>query len=384
MTEAVSDRATVGNLGHMCTRHQCENGLGDKIAMHWHSADLQRRDYTFAELEEESNRFANVVVVAGFKPGDILFTYLPKCPEQFFSVLGALKARVITGTLFSNFGEDALLDRLGDARAKGVITTRRGLKKLQRIRERLPALTHVFVVDTEEDPPGASLSYSKSTAAASPHFSTGTTAPDTPATLHYTSGSTGKPKGVLHRHGLLPQLLHTAHEVLDLQEDDRFWCTADQGWVTGLSYGIFAPWSLGITQVHFGGTYDVERWLQILEQVPVTVWYTAPTALRMLMREDPAVFEGRHTDSVRHIFSVGEPLNPEVIAWARRVFKREVYDTWFQTETGAISISNRPGLPIRPGSMGVPVRGVSPVILDDQGCQVPPNTHGHLCLKDDC
>lgn len=372
------------NLGHACTRLPCDLGLGGKVAMQWYSHDLQRRDYTFSDLERESNRFARVLVEAGLKPGDVLFTYLPKCPEQFFSVLGALKTRAITGTLFSNFGEDALLDRLGDAQAKAIVTTRRGLKKLQRIRAKLPALRLIYLVDGEEDPGQGVLSYAKATAAAPPEFTAAATDPATPSTLHYTSGSTGKPKGVLHKHGMLPQLLRTAREVLDLQEEDHFWCTADQGWITGMSYGIFAPWSLGITQIHFGGTYNVEHWMHLLEAGDVSIWYTAPTALRMLMREDPAAFSAARTEAIRHIFSVGEPLNPEVISWARQMFQRDVYDTWFQTETGAISISNRPGLEIRPGSMGIPVTGVTPVILDDEGHEAATRAHGHLCLKDDC
>jgi acetyl-CoA synthetase len=173
----------------------------------------------------------------------------------------------------------------------------------------------------------------------------------------------------------------TAHKVLDLHTDDIYWCTADQGWVTGTSYGIIGPWSLGVTQVHYEGIYDAKNWFDLIEQEKLTIWYTAPTALRMLMREEPDVFKGRDLGSLRHIFSVGEPLNPEVIHWARRTFGKEIYDTWWQTETGGIMITNHPGLEIRPGSMGKPVEGIEPAIVDDSGTLLGDGVQGNLCLK---
>ena len=369
------------NIGHICTRQQCEAGLADKVAMRWISSHLDRKDYTFADIEAESNRFANALQSLGLGKGDICFTFLPKMPEQFFAFLGALKLQVICGTLFSNFGEEALLDRLGDAQAKCVITKKSFLKKIGRIRSQLPALRHIIVVDGEDDPANGILGYQALMAAASPEFTAELTSADTPSVLHYTSGSTGKPKGVLHRHNSILHQHKTSREILHLDRDDIYWCTADQGWVTGTSYGIIGPWSIGVTQLHFGGAYDAAVWFDLLEQERITIWYSAPTALRMLMREDPEIFTHRDLGSLRHIFSVGEPLNPEVIHWARRTLNRDIYDTWFQTETGAIMITNRPGLDILPGSMGKPVEGIEAAVIGDDGMPVADGEQGNLCVK---
>ncbi|MBK5274146.1 MAG: AMP-binding protein [Desulfuromonadales bacterium] len=369
------------NIGHICTRQQCEAGNADKVAMRWVSSHLERIDYTFSDLDAESNRFANALKTLGLGSGDVFFTFLPKMPEQFFAFLGALKHQVICGTLFSNFGEDALLDRLGDAGAKCVITKKSFLKKISRIRTQLPALRHIIVVDGEDDPANGIIGYQSLMAAASPEFTAELTSADTPSVLHYTSGSTGKPKGVLHRHNSVLSQNKTAREILQLDPDDIFWCTADQGWVTGTSYGIIGPWSIGVTQLHFGGGYDAAIWFDLLEQERVTIWYSAPTALRMLMREEPEIFTGRKLESLRHIFSVGEPLNPEVILWSRRTLNHDIYDTWFQTETGAIMISNRPGLAILPGSMGKPVDGIEAAIIADDGTPVADGEQGNLCVK---
>lgn len=369
------------NIGNACTVVQCKRGHGEKVAFHWVGTHQERATYTFADLEYESSRFANVLHSLGYQQGDIFFTFLPKMPEQFFAFLGSLKMCLITGTLFANFGEDALLDRLGDAGAKGIITRRSFLKKLQRIRGNLPSLRYIILVDADEHLADNILSYRLLMSKATPEFALQTVTPDTPSVLHYTSGSTGKPKGALHRHGSLSMQSRSAREVLDLRDDDVFWCTADQGWVTGTSYGIIGPWSLGVTQVHFGGAYDAEQWFSILADEKVTVWYTAPTALRMLMREDEELFRRFDLSGLRHIFSVGEPLNPEVIHWGRRVLGKDIYDTWFQTETGAIMISNRPGIPIRPGSMGKPLPGIEAAILADDGTLLPNGEQGNLCLR---
>jgi acetyl-CoA synthetase len=369
------------NIGHICTRLQCGRGLGGKTAFRWISARQERASFTFSDLDRESSRFANVLRSTGFSAGDILFTFLPKTPEQFFTFLGALKLQVICGTLFSNFGDEAILDRLGDARAKGVVTRKSLLRKLIRVRDRLPSLKLIIVVDIEEHVSADIFSYPKLMSLASADFLAPLTPPDTPSVLHYTSGSTGKPKGVLHTHRAILHLGKTTREVLNLADSDVFWCTADQGWVTGTSYGIIGPWSLGCTQVHYGGGYDARLWFDLLQNEAVTVWYSAPTALRMLMREPPELYKTYDLKALRHVFSVGEPLNPEVIAWARSILGKDIHDTWWQTETGGIMIANRPGLEIRPGSMGTPVTGIEPAIIADDGHPLGPNQQGNLCLK---
>ncbi len=369
------------NIGYICTGQQCSLGLGDKVAMRWISPAFERTEYTFLELDQYSNRFANLLRKLGLTKGDVVFTFLPKSVEQFFSFLGSLKAECITGTLFSNFGEDALLDRLGDSGARLVVTRKHLYRKIERIRDRLPLLKTVILTDVETDIASDVLSWSRLISESSDLYDTPVTTADTPSVLHYTSGSTGKPKGVLHRHGSILYQSRTTLEVLGLGATDLFWCTADQGWVTGTSYGIIGPWSLGVGQLHFGGGYSAENWFSLLQNEKVTVWYTAPTALRMLMREDSGTFGRYNLEKLGSIFSVGEPLNPEVIAWARDTLGKDIYDTWFQTETGAIMISNRPGLEIRPGSMGLPLAGIEPGIVGDDGIPVPVGEQGNLCLK---
>ena len=369
------------NIGHLCTRGPCERGLPERAALRWLGAHGERADFTFGDLDRESGRFAQVMAGLGFTAGEVFFIFLPKLPEVFGAFLGSLKARLITGTLFSNFGEEALLDRLGDAGAKGILTRKSYLKKLLRIRTKLPALQFILLVDADAHQAADILSLPVLMQAAAGGFETPVTPSETPSVLHYTSGSTGKPKGVLHCHRSVLQQSRTAREVLDLRPEDVFWCTADHGWVTGTSYGIIGPWSLGVTQVHFGGAYDAAKWFQVLEEFGVTVWYTAPTALRMLMREDAALLGRFDLGKLRHICSVGEPLNPEIIAWGRKVLGKDIHDTWFQTETGAIMITNRPGLPIKPGSMGKPLPGLEAAIVADDGTVLPDNQQGNLALR---
>lgn len=369
------------NIGYTCTTLQCQHGLADKIAMRWIDTHGARTDYSFSNMERETNRFANALVSLGIGKGEVVFTFLPKMPEQFFAFLGTLKVQAVCGTLFSNFGEDALLDRLGDSNAAGIITRKSLLKKIVRIREQLPNMRVIILVDGDDDLNNGIVSYARIMTEAEDAFEVQSTPPDTPSVLHYTSGSTGKPKGVLHCHGALVSQMETAKNVLGLQEDDIYWCTADQGWVTGTSYGIIGPWSLGVTQVHYGGGYDARAWMDLLSREQITIWYSAPTALRMLMREDESIFTNAGLSTLRFIYSVGEPLNPEVIAWSRRVLKLNIHDTWFQTETGAIMITNRPGLAIRPGSMGKPFDGIEPAILADDGTPLPDGEQGNLCLK---
>ncbi|MBW6512827.1 MAG: AMP-binding protein [Desulfuromonadaceae bacterium] len=370
------------NIGHICTRQQCDAGRSDRVAMRWIAPALDTTDITFRELEQQTNRFANAISALGLEKGDVLFTFLPKMREQIFAFLGSLKMQLVTGTLFANFGEEALLDRLGDSQAKAIVTKKSFLKKLMRIRDRLPDLTIIILVDDESRTGEEGLySYQRLVASASDTYETPLTSRETPSVLHYTSGSTGKPKGVVHVHGSVLHQSATTRDVLGLVADDIYWCTADQGWVTGTSYGIIGPWSLGVTQIHFAGGYDPEKWLQVVQDNAVTVWYSAPTALRMLMREEDALYRRYNLDRLRSIFSVGEPLNPEVINWAQRVLQRDIYDTWFQTETGGIMISNRPDLKVCPGSMGQPVAGIEAAILDDRGVPVPFGEQGNLCLK---
>lgn len=368
------------NLGYICTRLQCELGRADKTALRWIApASLDKAEYTFYELEKATNQMANALQGLEYSEGDIIFTFLPKIPEQFISLLGTLKLKAIAACLFSNFGDEALMDRLQEARA--VITKQSMLRKLQSILPKLPRIRNILIVDMEEDKDERIISMRKRLKAASDQFEVSLTAENTPSILHFTSGSTGKSKGVQHVHGSILSQVSSFQEVFQLKENDLYWCTADLGWVTGTSYGVIAPWSQGITQVHYGGAYDPQAWFTVLEREKVNKWYTAPTALRMLMREEESFYKKFNLSALKHIFSVGEPLNPEILAWSKRVLKRDIYDTWFQTETGSIMIANRPGLDIKPGSMGKPLTSITAAILSDDGQVLPANQPGNLCLK---
>ena len=369
------------NIGYICTKLQCDRGLKDKVALRFISPSLERKDYTFKDLEINSNKIANILRDLGLKEGDIIFTYLPKIPEQFFFFLGITKIQAIVGTLFFSFGEDALLDRLGDSKAKCLITRKSAMKKINKIRDKLPYLKFIIIVDIAEHESSNVLSYPKLMEHASHIYTAPKTGPKMASVLHYTSGSTGKPKGVLHLHKGILHVSNTCKEILNLTPDDIYWCTADQGWITGTSYGIIGPWSLGVTQVHFGGGYDPSFWFEILQREKVTIWYTAPTALRMLMQQNDNFFKYYDLSNLKYIFSVGEPLNPEIINWSKRVLSKEIYDTWFQTETGGIMISNHPNLQVKPGSMGKPVDLVEATIIGEDGNILPEGKTGNLCLK---
>ncbi len=368
------------NIAYYCTRHQCLNGNSQKLAFRYIGHKGDRRECTFKQLDTESNRYANVLTKLGIKQGDIVFTFLPKMPEQFFAFLGILKIQAIAGTLYSNFGEEALSDRLGHCRAKAVITKKSLLKKVLRALPLLDDLKYILVVDSNENEEKI-LGLPGLLEKASDNYEIPLTGPDMPSVLHYTSGSTGKPKGVQHVHKSILTQSYTAQHVLTLNDNDLYWCTADQGWVTGTSYGIIGPWSLGVSQIHYGGAYNAETWMELLEHEGITKWYTAPTALRMLMREDKNIFRKFALKKLEYIFSVGEPLNPEINVWAEEVLAKEVYDTWFQTETGSIMICNRPGLKIKTGTMGKPIERITAAIISDKGDICPPGETGHLCIK---
>ena len=348
----------------------------------WVSSSFERTRLTFADLATQSGRLANALQRLGYKSGDILAVFLPRLPETYLSILAALRLELVAAPLFSSFGEEALRDRLDGLGAKGIITRRSLLHRLRKVLPRLAAPLDVLTVD--EPAPDEAFrvrALPPLLKTAPPDFDDPATPPSAPSVLHFTSGSTGKPKGVLHCHGAGQTIRGTAVSVLGLEEEDVFWCTADPGWVTGTSYGIFGPWGLGVTQLHYGGGFNPSVWLRLLAEEAVTVWYTAPTALRLLMREDPSLFRDFPAPRLKRIYSIGEPLNPEVIRWARAQFGVEVYDTWFQTETGAIMVANRPPLPVRPGSMGTPVPGVEAAVLDRSGHPRPAGEIGELALQ---
>jgi len=271
------------NIGYICTKQQCDSGKADKIALRWVSPN-QVQDYTYANLETSSNKIANALLNLGVNKGDRVVIFIPKSPELYFIFLGTIKIQAIACILFSAFGEEALLDRLKDSQAKILFTNKYLLHKIKAIWPNLPDLKKIIVVDADSNESDRILAYSGLVSQSSDAYQVPQTPPDVPSVLHYTSGSTGKPKGVLHVHRSVLSQTATFKNIFGIVDDDIYWCTADPGWVTGVSYGMIGPFSHGITQVNYGGKYDPEVWFTILQDEKVTVWYTAPTALRMLMQ----------------------------------------------------------------------------------------------------
>ncbi|WP_027409630.1 acetate--CoA ligase [Anoxybacteroides tepidamans] len=367
------------NMAYEAIDRHVETFRKNKIALYYRDASREEK-YTFKEMKEWSNKAANVLKqVADVEKGDRVFVFMPRSPELYFAILGAIKAGAIVGPLFEAFMEGAVRDRLEDSEAKVIVTTPELLPRVP-IGE-LPALKHVLLVGENVVEEGPYIDFKKRMNEASKHFDIEWVDRQDGLILHYTSGSTGKPKGVLHVHNAMIQHYQTAKWVLDLKEDDVYWCTADPGWVTGTSYGIFGPWLCGASNVVVGGRFSPEAWYKTIEDYGVTVWYSAPTAFRMLMGAGDEIVKKFDLSSLRHILSVGEPLNPEVVRWGMKVFHRRIHDTWWMTETGAQLICNYPSLEIKPGSMGKPIPGVKAAIIDDQGNELPPYRMGNLAIR---
>jgi len=353
------------NIGYYCTDRICKMGYAQKLAMIWEGFKGEIEKYTFDDLRVNSNTYAVYLKSLGIKEGDRVCIFMDKIPDLYFSFLGILKLGAIAQPLFSAFGEEALFTRMDNADAVAILTTRKHFRKVRRIKDQLPHLAHIIIVDDEsvklED---REKTFILKNAKKVDQFEVYPTHPESPSVLHYTSGTTGAPKGALHVHGSIFSQHVTSKWVLDLTDNDIYWCTADPGWVTGTSYGIIGPWSLGVTQVIYDGGFGSNKWYDVLQRHKVTVWYTAPTAIRLLMKDGADLVKKYDTSSLRHMCSVGEPLNPEAVVWGEKAFGMPFYDTYWQTETGAMVIANYPDMKIKPGSMGKPFPGIEAVTLD--------------------
>ena len=359
----------------------------ERVALRWLSKDRECRDYTYAELKRLTNRFANVLRSLGLQAGDRVVTLLGRKPELYIAALGTLKFGGVFCPLFAAFGPEPVRARMSRGQARLLVTTPRLYqRKVAPIRGQLPELQTVILVgeDAALEQEANIISWRRALASAAETFSIPPTSPEAPALLHFTSGTTGTPKGALHVHQAAVVHHMTGRYVLDLQDDDIFWCTADPGWVTGTSYGIIAPLVCGVTNLVDEADFNTRRWYEILEQQRVSVWYTAPTAVRMLMKAGDEALLGHAFKTLRHIASVGEPLDPDAVVWGQKAFGIPIHDNWWQTETGGIMVANYPAVDIKPGSMGLPLPGVEAAVAmtHDGGLRfLPPGEEGELVLR---
>ncbi len=365
------------NAAHNAIDRHSKTWRKNKIALYW-EGEKETREYTFKQLMDESNKIANLLSRYGIKKGDRAFLFLPRIPELYICFIGILKTGAIAGTMFSAFQQDAIKDRLKDSGASFLITNSELKKRVDPVLNQLPELRHIILVDSEKS---FADSISLKEAEKMPvDFKAQKMKPEDPAFMLYTSGTTGKPKGVVHCHEAILHQHMTAKWVLDLKDEDVYWCTADPGWVTGIAYEILGNWSNGATTVVHEGRFDPEKWYSIIEKYKVTIWYSAPTAIRMLMQAGD-IFKKHDLSSLRHLCSVGEPLNPEAIRWGIKSFGLPFHDNWWQTETGGMMISNYPSMDIKIGSMGKPFPGVTAGIIDDEGNELPAGKEGNLALR---
>jgi acetyl-CoA synthetase len=358
------------NIGWHCSDRICELGNASKPALIWEDFAGNGRTYTFNDLRVLSNTIAGYLASLGLRPGERICLFMDRVPELYIGFLGILKMGGIAQPLFSAFGEDSLFTRLADAKTSAIVTQRKHVGKVRRIRERLPELRHIVVVDAGDAPrQEREVAMALDELPRMERFDSFPSTSETPSVLHYTSGTTGQPKGAQHVHYSIVAQYLTAKWVLDLQPDDVYWCNADPGWVTGTSYGIIGPWSNGTTQVVLDSGFSTERWYTFIAKHRVTVWYSAPTAIRLLMRDGTPVAKKYDLSSLRHMCSVGEPLNAEAVIWSQEAFGLPFHDTFWQTETGCIVITNFPGMPIKPGSMGKPFPGITATVLNPRTYQ---------------
>jgi acetyl-CoA synthetase len=351
------------NIAHEAVDRHGNGPSAARAALRCVAKDGSVTELTYADLRDQTNRFANLLGSLGIGKGDRVFSLLGRTPELYVAALGTLKNTSVFAPLFSAFGPEPVRDRLRIGDGKVLVTTADLYqRRIAPIRDSLPGLEHVLIVGRDAAAP-KTISLADGLAAASQDFEIPRTDPGDMALLHFTSGTTGKPKGAVHVHEAVVAHHATSAFALDLQPDDVYWCTADPGWVTGTSYGIIAPLTHGLTMISDAGDFDARRWYQVLADQKVTVWYTAPTAIRMLMRYGPELASGYDLSHLRFIASVGEPLNPEAVVWGAEALGLPIHDNWWQTETGAIMISNFAAMEIRPGSMGRPLPGVTAGLL---------------------
>lgn len=374
------------NIAYEAIDRHASSALKNTVALRWIRKDRTIKDFTYSDLKKLTSRFANILESLGVQKGDRVFSLTGRIPELYITALGTLKKASVFCPLFSVFGPEPIFQRLNRGDASVLVTTSALYdKKVKLLLERLPSLRYILITDAAENISAKVLSLPLLMQKASEEFSIPPTNPEDPALLHFTSGTTGMPKGALHVHAAVLTHYLTGKYVLDFHPGDVFWCTADPGWVTGTSYGIISPLVNGITNIFDEEEFDATRWYSILEEHKVNVWYTAPTAIRRLMRMDIRPREQYNFEHLRLILSVGEPLHAEGVIWGEKTFGMPILDNWWQTETGGIMVANYPSMKVKPGSMGKPLPGIEVAIAEvtDHDIRIidEPDKQGHLVLK---
>ncbi|PIQ83829.1 MAG: acetate--CoA ligase [Candidatus Omnitrophica bacterium CG11_big_fil_rev_8_21_14_0_20_63_9] len=367
------------NLVHEAVDRHAVSSRGTKVALYYTDFERRSEEYTFQDFKKLTSRVAHVLKQLGVKKGDRVGTFLPRTPELYITILGIHRVGAIPVPLFEAFMEQAVEDRLSDSEAVLCVTSPALKSRIPRAK--LPALKILLLVGASGTLESGEASYEQLIAKAPDWVEPEWLTVDDGLVIHYTSGSTGKSKGALHRQYAMVGHYQTAKWALDLRDDDVYWCTADPGWVTGTSYGIYGPWTLGITSVVIGGRFDPERWFETIQRYKVTMWYSAPTAYRMLMSAGETIPKKYDLKSLRHICSVGEPLNPEALKWIKKITGLAPHETWWMTETGMQLICNYRSYDFPIGCTGKPFPGTYATVVDDQGKEVAPGVLGNLVVK---
>jgi acetyl-CoA synthetase len=354
------------NIGWYCSDRICQMGKANKLGLIWDGLGGAEKRYTYNDIRLASNTIGQFLRDLGIIPGDRVCLFMDKIPELYLGFLGILKTGAIAQPLFSAFGDESLFIRLENAQTRAVITQKKHAPKVRKILEKMPWVEYLIIVDQDPSKPlqQREVALNLEELPKVERFDIYPTYAETPSVLHYTSGTTGQPKGVKHVHYSLISQYLTSKWVLDLRDDDIYWCTADPGWVTGTSYGIIGAFSNGVTQCVTDAGFSAENWYRFIEKHRITMWYSAPTAIRSLMKAGDEIIRNFDLTCLRHLASVGEPLNSEAVIWSEKVFGKPFLDTYWQTETGSIVISNYPGMKIKPGSMGKPFPGITATVVN--------------------
>jgi acetyl-CoA synthetase len=379
------------NIGYAAVDRHAEGPLQSHIALRFlgtsETEDPGVREWTYAQLGQFARQFTNVLRSRGFHKGSRVFTVLGRCPELFVSVFGGLRNGSVVSPLFAAFGPEPLATRLAIGEAEVLITTSAiYLRKIAKIRGDIPSLREVIVIDDGRGETAGTVDFWQCMNSVDADAPVELTTAHDPALVHFTSGTTGAPKGAVHVHGAVAMHYLSGSYALDLHPEDIYWCTADPGWVTGVSYGLISPLLLGVTSIVDAGDFDAARWYQILQNERVSVWYTAPTAIRMLIKAGPELPSGFDLQALRFVASVGEPLSAAAVCWGKKVLGLPIHDNWWQTETGGIMVANTPAFDIKPGSMGRPLPGIDAYVVKrnaDGSVSVltEPNVEGELALR---